>query len=220
MGGTVGRAGVRVLGQPLAGFQKLLLRHPVCLRTWRLCDPFLGKAAPPWRGSPLPSCRAGVCPRTGWCRPSAHAQGCGSRQARAHRGLGSFWSPGRRLGCWCRSSARQWAGHIKDTPLSPVTTDLDILGMAAPSPSWLLVGRGRGAADRCPLHETVLQQGILWPKCQRDQEMSQPASDTPSVTAPSPYTACVFVYFTCVFTFLEIKHYTPKMLHIFSHLQY
>ena len=37
-----------------------------------------------------------------------------------------------------------------------------------------------------------------------------------SVTAPSPYTAQLFLHFCCVFTFLEImKHNMPKMLLFF-----
>ena len=51
--------------------------------------------------------------------------------------------------------------------------DLDVLSMSAISRYRLLVGRGPGAAEHLPMHETAPQQRIIWPKYQQYQDISQ-----------------------------------------------
>ena len=89
---------------------------------------------------------------------------------------------------------------------------LDVLRMSSVSHYWHLVGRGQGAANYLPMHETAPQQRIIWPKHHPYQETSQTTFDTFNLSQ---------VYFSCIFTFLEIiKDNMPKILHIFFHLQY
>ena len=96
--------------------------------------------------------------------------------------------------------------------------DLDILSVSATSCYWLLVGRGRGAAKHLPVHKTAPQQRIIWPNVNSTKKLHKPLlTCSISHSAFSIHCTNLFLYFRCVFTFLEIiKHNTPKCCIFFS----
>lgn len=112
------------------------------------------------RSARLPSVRGSVAHPPPPCGPRA----VGAELART--GHGKYWvGPKLRSERHCVTSTN----HLMDLGVSSVLSV---------SCHWLPVGRGWGAAQRLPVHQTGPQPRMIWPKCQRYQEASQTTLDT------------------------------------------